>query len=106
MITVIGMGLHPDDLTVRAAKKIECAQKVFVKTAKTPVFDYFIKNKSDVKTFDSLYDEAEDFDTLDERIIDALLSENEKATSFFAYAEAVSTTEPCRDLQKGRAISK
>lgn len=83
MITVIGMGLHPDDLTVRAAKKIECAQKVFVKTAKTPVFDYFIKNKSDVKTFDSLYDEAEDFDTLDERIIDALLSENEKGDVVF-----------------------
>ena len=64
MITVVGLGLTDGDLTVNAAEKIKTAQKVFIKTAKTATYDYFLNNGIQAESFDSLYDEAEDFDSL------------------------------------------
>ena len=44
MITVIGLGLYKDDLSFRAEKFLKKAKNIYVKTAKTPTYDFFEKN--------------------------------------------------------------
>ena len=83
MITVIGLGLYKDDLSFRAEKFLEKAKNIYVKTAKTPTYDFFEKNGISAKSFDDAYDAAEDFSELDEKIIKTLLSENEKGDVAF-----------------------
>ncbi len=83
MITVIGLGLLKDDLTARAEKALKKSKNIFVKTAKTPTFDYFEKNQIPARSFDDVYDVAEDFAELDNKIIETLLSENEKGDVTF-----------------------
>ena len=78
MITVIGLGLYKDDLSFRAEKFLKKAKNIYVKTAKTPTYDFFEKNGISAKSFDDAYDAAEDFSELDEKIIKTLLSENDK----------------------------
>ncbi len=75
MITVIGLGLSAGDLTVNAAEKIRLADKVYVKTAKTPTYNFFADNGIAAESFDDAYDEAEDFDSLNQKIIEKLLAE-------------------------------
>ena len=43
MITVIGLGLYKDDLSFRAEKFLKKAKNIYVKTAKTPTYDFFEK---------------------------------------------------------------
>ena len=83
MITVIGLGLYKDDLSFRAEKFLKKAKNIYVKTAKTPTYDFFEKNGISAKSFDDAYDAAEDFSELDEKIIKTLLSENEKGDVAF-----------------------
>ena len=83
MITVVGLGLTDGDLTVNAAEKIKTAQKVFIKTAKTATYDYFLNNGIQAESFDSLYDEAEDFDSLNSLIIQKLLDAEKLAPIVF-----------------------
>ena len=61
MITVIGLGLYKDDLSFRAEKFLKKAKNIYVKTAKTPTYDFFEKNGISAKSFDDAYDAAEDF---------------------------------------------
>lgn len=77
MITVIGLGLNGYDLTLRAAEIIKTANKVFIKTAKTPTYKYFTDNNINTVSFDDLYEEAEDFKALNDKIIDTLTAETE-----------------------------
>ena len=83
MITVIGLGLYKDDLSFRAEKFLKKEKNIYVKTAKTPTYDFFEKNGISAKSFDDAYDVAEDFSELDEKIIKTLLSENEKGDVAF-----------------------
>lgn len=50
MITVIGLGLYKDDLSFRAEKFLKKAKNIYVKTAKTPTYD-FLKKRNIRKIF-------------------------------------------------------
>lgn len=45
MITVIGLGLYKDDLSFRAEKFLKKAKNIYVKTAKTPTYDFLKKSE-------------------------------------------------------------
>ena len=73
MIEVVGLGCRKGQITLEGAEAIGKAKHVFVKTAKTDTFKYF--EGREVVTMDDIYDSAEDFDDLDEKIVERLLSQ-------------------------------
>ena len=73
MIEVVGLGCRKGQITLEGVEAIEKAKHVFVKTAKTDTFAYF-KDK-EVVTMDDVYDDSENFDDLDEKIAERLLSQ-------------------------------
>ena len=77
MITVVGLGVDKDQITLAGVKEIIKAKKVFVKTALTETFSYFEENNINVTTFDYIYEQAEDFSNLDEKIVEILLNEKD-----------------------------
>ena len=68
MITVVGLGLSADSLSVKGQKKIKSADIVAVRSTRTPPSKGI---KADV-SFDSLFDKAKDFDELNRMIADEL----------------------------------
>lgn len=75
MITVIGLGLAENDLTLKAVDAIGAADKVFIKTSQTPTYGFFKGRGITAERFDTLYDEAENFGDLNTKIIDRLIKE-------------------------------
>lgn len=73
MIEVVGLGCRKGQITLEGAEAVSKAKHVFVKTAKTDTFDYF-KDK-EVLTMDDIYDSSENFDELDEKIVQRLLAQ-------------------------------
>ncbi|MGI6214071.1 MAG: nucleoside triphosphate pyrophosphohydrolase [Christensenellales bacterium] len=72
MIIVIGLGNQKGDLTINQTAAISKADKVVVKTAKTPTYTYFTENRIPVENLDNIYERATDFNDLDTRIVDYL----------------------------------
>ena len=75
MITVVGLGCKEDQITLAGVKAIQNSKKVYIKTALTETYKYFVDNKIDVVSFDSIYEKAEDFSNLDQEIVNILLKE-------------------------------
>ena len=65
MITVIGVGNAPEDLTLKARDAIERAAAVAVKTQKTPALKAV---KKAVVSMDDIFQSADDFDSLDSKL--------------------------------------
>ncbi|MEG1791839.1 MAG: nucleoside triphosphate pyrophosphohydrolase [Clostridia bacterium] len=74
MITIIGLGIQEGDITLNAQDAIEKADAVYVKTKQTSTYNYFVKNNIETHNFDWIYDTAEDFSDLNQKIIAKLLS--------------------------------
>ncbi len=70
MITVIGVGNTPEDLTLKARDAIERAAAVAVKTQKTPALKAV---KKAVFSMDDIFQSADDFDSLDRKIAERLI---------------------------------
>lgn len=83
MITVVGLGILKNQLTLEAVEVIKNADTVFVKTALTPTYGYFSENGINVKSFDYLFESASDFDALDNLIIDSLKKESQNGNVVF-----------------------
>lgn len=70
MITVVGMGVEKDDITLKGAEAVKNADVVLVKTALTPTYDYFTSNGIEAEPLDFIYEKAKDFDELDKLVSD------------------------------------
>ncbi len=69
MITVVGLGLNVDSLSIRGKKKIDAADLVVVKTSRTPPSRAIKAGLS----LDELFDKANSFDELNAMIADRLI---------------------------------
>ena len=69
MITVVGLGLNVDSLSIRGNKKIDAADLVVVKTSRTPPSRAIKAGLS----LDELFDKANSFDELNAMIADRLI---------------------------------
>ncbi len=76
MIEVVGLGCRKGQITLEGVNAVEKAKKVFVKTAKTDTFSFF--EGKEVCTMDDIYDSSENFDDLDEKIVERLLAQKGK----------------------------
>jgi len=74
MITIVGLGNSPLDLTLGGVKVIEKAKSVYVRTFKTKAGKNVLKIRPDALSFDEQFDNAEDFDSLNKSILDILSS--------------------------------
>jgi tetrapyrrole methylase family protein / MazG family protein len=77
MIKVVGLGCEEGQLTLKGAQVINESKKVYVRTALTETYNYFLKNNIENIPLDYIYEEAENFDTLDSKIVDILLKEED-----------------------------
>ncbi len=64
MITIVGMGLDVNDVTLRGAAACKSGRPVYVRTAKTAAAKTLGKLGVDYVSCDDLYDQAADFDGL------------------------------------------
>lgn len=69
-ITVVGLGVSYDDVSLRGYNKIKERHTVVVKTRRSPTYCYF--DGIDHTTCDDLYDGAADFDALNAAIVSRL----------------------------------
>ena len=83
MITVVGLGILENQITLEGAEAVKAADKVFVKTALTPTYKYFENNGVAAESFDGVFETAENFDELDEKIIERLVKEGESKNVAF-----------------------
>ncbi len=77
MIKVVGLGCDKDQITLSGVKAIKSSKKVYIKTALTETYSFFVENDIKVESFDAIYEKAEDFENLDEEIIKTLLKEED-----------------------------
>ena len=75
-LTIVGLGLCPDQITDEAKTAIKNASTVIVKTAKCPSYPYF--ESISHETLDCLFDSSEDFDALNQTCADYILSKKGK----------------------------
>ncbi len=77
MIKVVGLGCDTDQITLKGDQIIRTSKKVFVRTALTETYNYFVNNKIDNIPLDYIYENAENFDNLDNEIVEVLLKEED-----------------------------
>lgn len=75
MIKIVGLGTEAGDITERAKQAICDADVVYLKTERHPAREYILEAAKDVVFLDSVYDEAEDFEALNETISQRILKD-------------------------------
>ena len=68
MLTIIGLGMEPEDLTYRALKALESADTVYLRTGETPHAAFLSSLNISCIPLDFLYEESEDYTELCEKI--------------------------------------
>lgn len=74
MITIVGMGIEPMDITLKGQRAVQQAARVFVRTADTNCAKTLRSLGVEAVYCDDLYVQAADFDDLVSRIADRLLA--------------------------------
>ena len=93
MITVVGLGRKQGDLTMDGKLAIESADVVVVKSQRTHMADTVNAIRNDAVYCDDLYEQAEDFDSLNDAIIARLKSfGNKKKVVFCVVGEGADDT--------------
>lgn len=73
MITIVGMGIESGQLSLDGDKTIRNADMVVVKTKLTATYTYFEQNNIENITLDDIFENANDFEDLDNRIVEFLI---------------------------------
>ena len=92
MITVVGMGRKCGDLTADGRAAIEQADVVVVKSCHTHAAEAVAAIRSDAVYCDDLYEEASDFDSLNDAIVLRLKSFGNKKVAFCVVGEGADDT--------------
>ena len=92
MITVVGMGRKTGDLTMDGKSAIEGADVVVVKSERTHVAETVKAIRNDAIYCDDLYEQADDFDGLNQAIVARLRSFGNKKVIFCVVGEGADDT--------------
>lgn len=105
MITVVGLGILENQITLEGAEAVKSADKVFVKTALTPTYKYFENKGVAAESFDGVFETAENFDELDEKIIERLVKEGEsKNVAFCVNGDGASDGTAAKLLERKEGV--
>ncbi|OUS70777.1 nucleoside triphosphate pyrophosphohydrolase [Paenibacillus sp. MY03] len=95
IIEIIGLGAgDPDALTLGVWKKLQSANRLFVRTERHPVMSLLNENGITYTTFDSLYEQYESFPEVYEGIAGILLEEARKSKP----ADEANASNPTSEL--------
>ncbi len=92
MITVVGMGRNVDDVTLAGVEAITNADVVVVKSRLTHVAEAVAKIRDDAIFCDDLYEQATDFDNLNNLIVARLQSFGNKKVAFCVVGDGADDT--------------
>ena len=100
-LTLVGLGTCGEDISLSAINAIKKADKVFLRTEKTPSANYLKENGIPFKSFDDLYESCRSFDALKNRMT-AEIKRAVKAGEnvVFAVDGAVSEDLTCAELMR------
>ena len=73
MITIVGLGIERDDLTLGALEALTSGSQVLLRTARTPAADVLRERGVAFSSLDALYEEMEDYDEVNEAIVRAVM---------------------------------
>lgn len=73
-IDILMVGWNEDELTLGAVGILESGRKLMLRTEKCGAAEYLKKKNISFQTFDSLFEECDDFDELNDRIIEQLIN--------------------------------
>lgn len=77
-IFIVGLGPGSEDvLTLGAVKRILSGNKNFLRTEKHPTVKYFKDNNISYKSYDYIYDEEDNFQSVYNKIVDELIAESQ-----------------------------
>ncbi|MBQ3864662.1 MAG: nucleoside triphosphate pyrophosphohydrolase [Clostridia bacterium] len=79
MLTILGLGQVPEDLTYRAQQALKEAGRIILRTSQTPHASFLSTLGFSYESLDSLYEESEDYTELCEKIATFLTSLPEDA---------------------------
>ncbi|MGO4371827.1 nucleoside triphosphate pyrophosphohydrolase [Paenibacillus sp. MCAF20] len=80
-ITVIGLGSgDPDQLTLGAFRRLQQAERLYVRTAEHPMMAMLRENNIQFESFDSIYEQLESFPDVYAAIADTLIREASEGT--------------------------
>ncbi|MDR3084934.1 MAG: hypothetical protein LBU47_01315, partial [Christensenellaceae bacterium] len=73
MITIVGLGIRPGDLTLDVQSRLRSGLPVLLRTARHPAADFLRAEGIPFQSFDALYEQSEDFSALNAAIAQAVL---------------------------------
>ncbi len=73
VIDILMVGWTEDELTLGAIKILESGKKLILRTERCGAAKYLLSNNIGYQTFDSLFEECDDFDELNDRITEQLV---------------------------------
>lgn len=87
-IVSVGSG-DPELLNFKTVHSLKNAEILFLRTSRHPIVSWLVKNNIHFSSFDSFYDQAENFEDLSFRIASCLISQSESASVVYAVPDAV-----------------
>ncbi len=83
MITIVGMGIESGQLSLAGDRAIKSADLVVVKTRLTATYTYFEENNITNISLDDIFENAENFEDLDNKVVEFLLEEDKEKNICF-----------------------
>jgi tetrapyrrole methylase family protein/MazG family protein len=93
-ITLIGLGVGKDDLTIKAKKALDGATKILARTANTTSFASL--QGYNVQTLDELFERSRNFDTLNQKLAKAVLQAAKESDVCYCVDGAVAEDKACQ----------
>ncbi|MDE6356293.1 MAG: nucleoside triphosphate pyrophosphohydrolase [Clostridia bacterium] len=93
-ITLIGLGICAGDLSLRARRALDGAQKIIARTNRTKSFKAL--NGLTVETLDGIFETCRNFDTLNKKLASAVLSAAKEQNVCYCVDGAVCEDEACK----------
>lgn len=110
-ITLTGLGIYAGDLSLRARRALEGAEKIIARTNRTKSFKAL--DGLNVETLDGIFETCRNFDTLNKKLAAAVLNAAKTQNVFYCVDGAVCEDEACKiilskhkDIEVFESVSK
>ncbi len=89
-ITIVSLGAEPaeENLTLGSVKALKEAKRVILKTERCSAAEWLKKNDVAFKSLDNLYESSRDFDELNQKAADTVISQAEQSPVCYAVLDA------------------
>lgn len=97
-LTLIGLGMTKDDVTLKAAQAVKNAEVVILKTNLTESFSFFAENDIKTVSLDYLYKKSRNFDTLTQNIVKEIKLLGKGKQAVYCVEGSVFEDNACRQI--------